>query len=65
MGYIEQRLWHILVKNYRIYGAKIMRCLYQKLYVNYGIYRAKLWDIMGKNNGINWAKTMGYIMGYI
>ena len=25
----------------------------------------KLWDIFGKNYGIYWAKTIGYIMGYI
>ena len=26
---------------------------------------AKQWDIYGKNNGIYWAKTIGYFMGYI
>ena len=41
---------------------------------NYGIYLEKLWDILGKNDGINWSigyikrklrDVLGKIMGYI
>ena len=60
MGYIEQKLWHILVKNYGIY--------YGILSKKNGIYRAKLFDILGKTMGfigqMLWdifCKTMGYI----
>ena len=27
----------------------------------YGLYSAKLWDVLGKNNGIYWLKIVGYI----
>ena len=30
-----------------------------------GYIRQKLCDIFGKNYGIYWAKTMGYVMRYI
>ena len=29
--------------------------------VFYGLYSAKLWDVLGKNNGIYWLKIVGYI----
>ena len=32
---------------------------------NYGIFSDKPMDIFGKNYGIYWANTIGYIMGYI
>ena len=53
MEYIEQKLWHILGKNYGIY---------------YGIYWAKVWNIEGKtirHIRLNLWDILGKLMGYI
>ena len=46
-----------------------MGCIKQKLRNILGKIKGyiwqKLWDIFGKNYWIYWAKTIGYIMGYI
>ena len=42
-----------------------MRKVEGDIFVKYGIYLKRLWDIWGRNCGIYCAKTMGYFIGYI
>ena len=54
MGYISQKLWHILGKNYGIYWVKIMEYIAQNHDIggkSYRIYWERPWDTLDQNIG--------------